>query len=355
MDRVKPVDRLIAAYDDPEGVTAAVQPQLVERINRELGGDIPLDAFRHEARWNDILSRIEMHLVATRDVEFTISGRSFRFTAGSSIHTENSHKYGQRGGRAAAARRRLDAVAEWTDRGRRFRRVLAMAEPEPFRPLIAPPMTAPLSARHALRPRRYRQSAARILSLDHHHPGDPELAVAFNVLNSSSTGVRAFVIALDRLTAPLYRPIRRMLPDFGGIDFSPLVVLILIQVIKKLLAGVVAQITTASDDGAADRRQGRRAGPSRSDRRASRQFPRTHRPGARPRGRPGRRGSAASAVYVRSKVNATPKRGWQASSTACPPRPARTSWSQLIDRLNADPAVDGILVQLPLPPRSTNG
>jgi YggT family protein len=64
--------------------------------------------------------------------------------------------------------------------------------------------------------------------------------LAFNVLNTTSGGVRAFVLALDRITAPLYRPIRRMLPDFGGIDFSPLVILILIQVIKKLLAGVVA-------------------------------------------------------------------------------------------------------------------
>ena len=64
---------------------------------------------------------------------------------------------------------------------------------------------------------------------------------AFNVLNTSSGGVRAFAIAIDRLTAPLYRPIRRMLPDFGGIDFSPLVILILIQVIKKLLNGVLIQ------------------------------------------------------------------------------------------------------------------
>jgi YggT family protein len=63
----------------------------------------------------------------------------------------------------------------------------------------------------------------------------------FNVLNTSSQGVQQITIAIDRLTSPLYRPIRRVLPDFGGIDFSPLVVLILIQVIKKLLAGVVAQ------------------------------------------------------------------------------------------------------------------
>src|SRR3954451_11449625 len=65
---------------------------------------------------------------------------------------------------------------------------------------------------------------------------------AFNVLNTSSHGVRTFAIALDRLTAPLYRPIRRMLPDFGGLDFSPLVILILIQVLQKLLTGVDNQL-----------------------------------------------------------------------------------------------------------------
>ena len=65
--------------------------------------------------------------------------------------------------------------------------------------------------------------------------------LAFNVLNTSSQGVRSIAVAMDRITAPLYRPIRRLLPDFGGIDFSPLAILILIQVIKKLLAGVVTQ------------------------------------------------------------------------------------------------------------------
>ena len=65
--------------------------------------------------------------------------------------------------------------------------------------------------------------------------------LAFNVLNVHSGGVRNFIVALDRVTAPIYRPIRRLLPDFGGIDFSPLVVLLLIQVIRKLLAGVVTQ------------------------------------------------------------------------------------------------------------------
>ena len=63
----------------------------------------------------------------------------------------------------------------------------------------------------------------------------------FNVLNTSSHGVRTFAVAIDRLTAPIYRPIRRIMPDFGGIDFSPLVILVLIQVIKRLLSGVVMQ------------------------------------------------------------------------------------------------------------------
>ena len=63
---------------------------------------------------------------------------------------------------------------------------------------------------------------------------------AFNIVNTSSQGVRTFAVAIDRITAPVYRPIRRILPDFGGIDFSPLVILLLIQVLHKLLNGVEA-------------------------------------------------------------------------------------------------------------------
>ena len=69
---------------------------------------------------------------------------------------------------------------------------------------------------------------------------------AFNVLNTSSSGVRGFAVALDRITSPLYRPIRALLPDFGGIDFSPLVVLILIQIVDTLLAGAEVSLTTGS-------------------------------------------------------------------------------------------------------------
>jgi YggT family protein len=69
--------------------------------------------------------------------------------------------------------------------------------------------------------------------------------VAFNVINTHSEFVRSFLHALDRITAPLYRPVRRILPDFGGIDFSPMVILLLIYVIRILLAGVATDIALA--------------------------------------------------------------------------------------------------------------
>jgi len=134
MDRVKQVERLIAAYDDDEGVTAEFNLNLLRRINRELDGDIPLDSFRHQARWNDMMGRIEMHLVATRDVEFQIEGRRFSFTKGKSIHTENSHKYGERGARLLLLAGGWTPLAEWTDPQGDFAVILAEAERERFAP-----------------------------------------------------------------------------------------------------------------------------------------------------------------------------------------------------------------------------
>lgn len=93
MDRIKDERTLIAAYDDAAGVTAAFNLNLVDRINRELRADVPRDAFAHEARWNAALARIEMHLVASRDVRFSVAGEPFAMTRGETIHTENSHKY----------------------------------------------------------------------------------------------------------------------------------------------------------------------------------------------------------------------------------------------------------------------
>ncbi|HMG47140.1 MAG TPA: YggT family protein [Allosphingosinicella sp.] len=69
--------------------------------------------------------------------------------------------------------------------------------------------------------------------------------VVFNVINTHNDFVRSFLRALDRITAPLYRPIRRILPDFGGLDFSPVVILLLIYVLRILLAGVATDIAMA--------------------------------------------------------------------------------------------------------------
>ena len=65
--------------------------------------------------------------------------------------------------------------------------------------------------------------------------------VAFNVINTHNDFVRSFLYALDRLTAPLYRPIRKILPDFGGLDFSPLVILLIIIVLDQLLRGAALE------------------------------------------------------------------------------------------------------------------
>ncbi|HEX6218631.1 MAG TPA: YggT family protein [Sphingomicrobium sp.] len=72
------------------------------------------------------------------------------------------------------------------------------------------------------------------------------LLVAFNVLNTGSQGLRSLLEGLDRFTVPLYRPIRKVMPDFGGLDFSPLIILILIQILRMLLGGLANDIAFAT-------------------------------------------------------------------------------------------------------------
>ena len=129
MDRVKDPDVLVSAYDDAAGITAAFNLNLLARINRELDGTVPLDAFRHAARWNDPLARIEMHLEATRDVAFTVAGERFAMVAGETVHTENSHKYASRDARLLLAAGGWTVGAEWTDADELFAVYLAEALP----------------------------------------------------------------------------------------------------------------------------------------------------------------------------------------------------------------------------------
>lgn len=128
-DRIKSADILIPAYDDAAGVTAAFNLNLLHRINRELEGDIPVDAFVHDVRWNDMQSRIEMHLRAVRDVIFSVSGEVFSMNAGDSVHTENSHKYDLRGLRLLLRAGCWTPVVDFSDADDWFTLVLAEAAP----------------------------------------------------------------------------------------------------------------------------------------------------------------------------------------------------------------------------------
>jgi dimethylhistidine N-methyltransferase len=94
-DLVKPEPDLLLAYDDPLGVTAAFNKNLLVRINRELGGTFNLDTFDHRALWNAAEQRIEMHLVsrATQVVRVEAAGLSVPFRRGEHIWTESSYKY----------------------------------------------------------------------------------------------------------------------------------------------------------------------------------------------------------------------------------------------------------------------
>jgi dimethylhistidine N-methyltransferase len=119
-DLVKDVAVLRAAYDDAEGVTAAFNLNLLARLNREAGADFDLAGFRHEARWNPALDRIEMHLVSQRAQSVRLAGRVFRFADGETIHTESSHKY-----RPERLRNLVQAAGwrpgrMWTDTGQLF-------------------------------------------------------------------------------------------------------------------------------------------------------------------------------------------------------------------------------------------
>lgn len=94
-DLVKPVKRLLEAYDDPLGVTAAFNLNLLGRINRELDADFDLRQFEHEARFNESTASIEMHLRSKRRQMVTVcqSGSVILFEAGETIWTESCHKY----------------------------------------------------------------------------------------------------------------------------------------------------------------------------------------------------------------------------------------------------------------------
>jgi dimethylhistidine N-methyltransferase len=120
IDLRKGLDRLLPAYDDREGVTAAFNLNLLERINRELGANFQADGFRHEARWNPDEFAVEMHLVSRSPQVATIAGFDFVFRVGETIHTESSRKYNAESFTRLAEQGGWDVAEIWTDAERLF-------------------------------------------------------------------------------------------------------------------------------------------------------------------------------------------------------------------------------------------
>ena len=116
-DLVKPLSQVVPAYDDPAGVTAAFNRNLLARINRELDADFDLRAFRHEARYNEPERRIEMHLrsMAAQTVRIRAADFEIAFRKGETIWTESSHKFGQAEIERMACQAGFRCVKQWVD------------------------------------------------------------------------------------------------------------------------------------------------------------------------------------------------------------------------------------------------
>jgi dimethylhistidine N-methyltransferase len=128
-DLEKPPARVIPAYDDAAGITAAFNRNLLARINRELGGDFDLPAFAHEARWNAVERRIEMHLRATAPQRVRIEAAELEvsFAEDETVWTESSHKYDARELAGIARRAGFRCDAQWLDREWPFAESLLIA------------------------------------------------------------------------------------------------------------------------------------------------------------------------------------------------------------------------------------
>ena len=129
-DLVKSVEKQLLAYDDPAGVTAAFNLNLLARMNRELGADFDLKQFRHEARWNETDRRVEMHLRSLRRqlVSIPSAGMRVMLNEDETIWTESSHKYQPEGVIAMAERTGFRVEGQWTDQEWPFAQNLLIAE-----------------------------------------------------------------------------------------------------------------------------------------------------------------------------------------------------------------------------------
>ena len=115
IDLVKPLAPLELAYNDPEGITARFNLNLLARLNRELDADFDLAAFSHRAFYDSALQRVEMHLVSTRAQTVCVAGAAIRLGVGETIHTENSCKYRPEQFEAMAREAGFRRTTRWSD------------------------------------------------------------------------------------------------------------------------------------------------------------------------------------------------------------------------------------------------
>jgi len=115
VDTRKDSARLEAAYDDRQGITARFNLNLLTRLNAELDAGFILERFRHRARYDAALGRVEMHLESRVDQQVWVGGRLFQFRAGETIHTENSYKYAPSEFVALAAQAGYVCRRYWSD------------------------------------------------------------------------------------------------------------------------------------------------------------------------------------------------------------------------------------------------
>jgi dimethylhistidine N-methyltransferase len=120
VDLRKDIQTLIAAYDDKQGVTAEFNLNLLVRVNRELDGDFALDAFTHQARWNERESAIEMHIASRKAQVVSVADRSFAFAGGETIHTETCRKFDVAGFAHSAQRSGWRVDKLWSDPAKLF-------------------------------------------------------------------------------------------------------------------------------------------------------------------------------------------------------------------------------------------
>jgi len=129
-DLEKPVSQLLLAYDDPAGVTAAFNKNLLSRMNRELGADFDLSRFEHVVRWDESERRVEMHLRSTDWQRVTIHQARFRLylREGETIWTESSHKYDREEVVAMGERAGFRRAGQWCDAEWPFAQTLFFAD-----------------------------------------------------------------------------------------------------------------------------------------------------------------------------------------------------------------------------------